>query len=273
MTTTSSVFVGVDVSKDTLDVAVLGQRGTRQYANHRAGIAELGEAMQRISPELNVEEATGGYERAVLQELYEVGLPVARVSANRVRQYARARGLQAEFGKHVQPRRYEAKSEVGQHLTALLVRRRQLGEMLKAEKNRLRKVHPALRSSIETVIQCLKGEIQRVDQEVRILLDQDPEWQKREQLLQSAQPVGSITAATLLAELPELGTLDRKQIAALVGLAPINCNSGKKLGYRKKGKGRSAVRSVLYMGGSAIPRLLKRSMSIWCRAVNSRKWP
>ena len=180
------------------------------------------------------------------------------MSANRVRQYARARGLLAktdrldamnlaEFGKHVQPRRYEAKSELGQRLTALLVRRRQLGEMLKAEKNRLRTAHPDLGSSIETVIRCLVEEIRRLDSEVRSLLDQDPEWQKKEQLLQSAQAVGPVTAATLLAELPELGTMDRKQMAALVGLAPINRDSGKKRGYRKTGKGRPAVRGVLYM--------------------------
>jgi transposase len=258
MTTTSAVYVGVDISKDSLDIAVLGQRRARQYANNRAGIAELRKAMSQLNPELIVVEATGGYERGVLQGLYEAGLPVARVSANRVRQYARARGLLAktdrldamnlaDFGKHVQPRRYEAKSELGQRLTVVLVRRRQLGEMLKAEKNRLRMVHPELGSSIEVVISCLEGEIRRLDGEVRSLLDQDPEWQEKEQLLQSVQAVGPVTAATLLAELPELGTLDRKQIAALVGLAPINRDSGKKRGYRKTGKGRQAVRGVLYM--------------------------
>jgi transposase len=99
-------------------------------------------------------------------------------------------------------------------------------------------------SSIETVIGCLMEEFKRLDQEVRSLLDQDPEWLKKEQLLQSAQAVGPVTAATLLAELPELGTLDRKEIAALVGLAPINRDSGKTRGYRKTGKGRPAVRGA-----------------------------
>jgi transposase len=258
MTTTSSVYVGVDVSKDILDVAVLGQRRVRQYANTQVGIAELRKAMDQLAPAMIVVEATGGYERAVLLGLFEARLPVARVSANRVRQYARACGLLAktdrldamnlaEFGKHVQPRLFVAKSDLGQRLTAVLVRRRQLGEMLKAEKNRLRTAHLDIGSSIETVIRCLVEEIRRLDGEVRSLLDQDPEWQKKEQLLQSAQAVGPVTAATLLAELPELGTLDRKQIAALVGLAPINRDSGKKRGYRKTGKGRPAVRSVLYM--------------------------
>ena len=153
----------------------------------------------------------------------------------------------AEFGKHVQPRLFVAKSDLGQRLTALLVRRRQLGEMQKAEKNRLRTAHLDIGSSIETVLGCLEEEMRRLDREVRALLDQDPEWLKKEQLLQSAQAVGPVTAATLLAELPELGTLDRKEIAALVGLAPINRDSGKKRGYRKTGKGRPAVRSVLYM--------------------------
>jgi len=254
----SPVFVGIDVSKDVLDVAVLGQRQVRQYANTRKGVGELGKVIRRVRPELIVVEATGGYERVVVKGLYAAGLPVARVSANRVRQYARARGLLAktdrldaqnlaEYGKAVRPRRFEAKSDLGERLSALLVRRRQLGEMLKAEKNRMRTVFPELGSSIERVIECLVEELRLLDQEIRTLLESDLEWQRREKLLESAQSVGVVTAATLLAELPELGKLDRKQIAALVGLAPLNRDSGKKRGYRKTGKGRLPVRNVLYM--------------------------
>jgi len=258
MTTVSRRYVGVDVSKDVLDVAILGEKRVRQYANSKAGIKELVEAMSQVTVGVIVVEATGGYERAVVQGLFAAGLPVARVNANRVRQYARARGLLAktdrldaqnlaDYGKHVQPRLYEAKSEQGQRLSAILVRRRQLVELVKAEKNRLRTVYPEMGASIERVLACLQEEIERLDQEIRTFLDNDPAWLEQEQLLRSAQSVGVVTAVTLLAELPELGRLDRKQIAALVGLAPINRDSGKRSRYRKTGKGRPLVRSVLYM--------------------------
>lgn len=258
MATDSKAYVGVDVSKDVLDVAILGEKRVTQYANSKAGIKDLVEAMSHVTLGMIVVEATGGYERAVVQGLFMAGLPVARVNANRVRQYARARGLLAktdrldaqnlaDYGKHVQPRLYEAKSEQGQRLSALLVRRRQLVELVKAEKNRLRTVYPEMRASIERVLGCLQEEIKRLDQEFRAFLDNDPAWLEQEQLLRSTQSVGVVTAATLLAELPELGRLDRKQIAALVGLAPINRDSGKRSRYRKTGKGRPLVRSVLYM--------------------------
>jgi len=258
MATGSKVYVGVDVSKDVLDVAILGEKRVEQYANTKAGIKDLVKAMSQVSPGVIVVEATGGYERAVVQGLFVAGLPVARVNANRVRQYARARGLLAktdrldaqnlaDYGKHVQPRLYEAKSEQGQRLSAILVRRRQLVELVKAEKNRLRTVYPEMGVSIERVLSCLQEEIKRLDQEIRTFLDNNPAWLEQEQLLRSTQSVGAVTAATLLAELPELGRLDRKQIAALVGLAPINRDSGKRSRYRKTGKGRPLVRSVLYM--------------------------
>lgn len=258
MTTRPLNHVGIDVSKDILDLAILEQNSVKQYSNAAAGIADLVAAMQQLSPAMIVVEATGGYERAVVQDLFEAGLPVARVSANRVRQYARAKGLLAktdrldalnlaDYGKHVQPRLFVAKSEQGQRLSAILVRRRQLVEMQKAEKNRLRLVYPDMGPSIERVIACLEAEIKRLDQEIRTFLDNDPEWLEQEQLLRSAKSVGPVTAATLLADLPELGKLDRKQIASLVGLAPINRDSGKRSRYRKTGKGRPSVRSVLYM--------------------------
>ena len=258
MTTRPFNHVGIDVSKDILDLAILERNSLKQYSNAAAVIADLVDAMQQLSPAMIVVEATGGYERAVVQDLFEAGLPVARVSANRVRQYARAKGLLAktdrldalnlaDYGKHVQPRLFVAKSEQGQRLSAILVRRRQLVEMQKAEKNRLRLVYPDMGPSIERVIACLMDEIKLLDQEIRTFLDNDPEWLEQEQLLRSAKSVGPVTAATLLADLPELGKLDHKQIASLVGLAPINRDSGKRSRYRKTGKGRPSVRSVLYM--------------------------
>jgi transposase len=251
-------YVGIDVAKDKLDLAILGQVRVSQIANGKSGIAELTSQLRICQPELIVVEATGGYQRAVVQGLLEAGLPVAVVNPQRVRQYARACGklaktdkidafLLAEFGKQVQPRRFEAPSEAGRYLEALLVRRKQLEEMLKAEKNRLRTVHIALRASLEAMIAHLKAEMKQLDMDVRKCMDEQEIWQEPKAILASAPGVGVVTIATLLAELPELGKMDRKKIAALVGVAPMNFDSGKKRGYRKTKGGRADVRSVLYM--------------------------
>ena len=258
MTTSSGKFVGIDVAKDKLDIAVLGEKKASQVTNDEAGIAKLIRKLQTLNPALIVVEATGGYQRAVVLGLYESGLPVAVVNPSRVRQYARASGLLAktdkldafnlaEFGKQMKPRRFEAKSEAGRYVSALLVRRRQLEEMLKAEKSRLRTVPAAMRPSVERIIEVLKEEIKQLEKELDQFMKENEGWQEQEQILTSAKGVGRITATTLLAELPELGKLDRKKIAALVGLAPMNSDSGKKRGYRKTKGGRMEVRNVLYM--------------------------
>ena len=258
MTTSRGKFVGIDVAKDKLDIAVLGEAKAGQVANDEKGIASLVKKMQALKPTLIVVEATGGYQRAVVLRLYEAGLPVAVVNPVRVRQYARASGLLAktdkldafnlaEFGKQMKPRKFEAKSEGGRYVSALLVRRRQLEEMLKAEKSRLRTVSGEMRGSVERMIEMLKEEIKRLEKELDRFMKENTDWQEQEAILTSAKGVGRITATTLLAELPELGKLDRKKIAALVGLAPMNFDSGKKRGYRKTKGGRMEVRNVLYM--------------------------
>jgi transposase len=258
MTTSRGKFIGIDVAKDKLDIAVLGETKASQVTNDEKGIGGLIKKMKALDPELIVVEATGGYQRGVVLGLYEAGLRVAVVNPARVRQYARACGQLAktdkldafnlaEFGKQVRPRQYEAKSEAGRYLSALLVRRKQVEEMLKAEKSRLRTVHAEMRSSLERMIKVLKDEIKCLEGELDGFMKEHGDWQGQEQILCSAKGVGRVTAATLLAELPELGKLDRKKIAALVGLAPMNSDSGKKRGYRKTKGGRSEVRSALYM--------------------------
>jgi len=258
MTTKTETYVGIDVSKDRLDLAVLEEKRIEQHANTAGGIKELVKEMKKLMPALIVVEVTGGYERGVVKALFEAELRVARVSGYRARQYARAKGLLAktdpldamnlaDYGKHVQPRLFEAKKEQGQCLAGKLARRRQLGAMLQAEKNRLRLAYGDIGASIERVIEFLQSEQKQLDEELRAYLDANPEWLEQEQLLRSMKAVGPVTAATLLAELPELGKLDNKQIASLVGLAPINQDSGKRSRYRKTGKGRPSVRNVLYM--------------------------
>jgi transposase len=258
MSEQQGVFVGIDVSKDSLDVGVSREKQVDQYGNDRKGIGRLVGELRRRNPSLIVVEATGGYEQAVVDGLYEAGLPVARVSPQRVRQYGRARGILAktdkidagnlaEYGEHIRPRLYVAKSQEEEHLSALLSRRKQVSEMLQAEKNRLRTACVDLRASFQTIIACLEEEMERLDKEERSYLEEHEELKEREQLLRSARSIGPVTAATLMAELPELGKLDRKQIAALVGVAPMNQDSGRRRGYRKTKGGRPDVRRTLYM--------------------------
>lgn len=258
MATSSGKFVGIDVSKNRLDVAVMGEAQTSQVTNNEEGIAKLVKQMQGLEPELIVVEATGGYQRAVVDGLFRSGLAVAMVNPSRVRQFARACGVLAKtdqldaqvlavFGERVKPRLYEGKDEKERELSGMLVRRRQLEEMLKAEKNRLRTVQPSLQGSIQRIIACLEGEKQVVEDQIHQYLTEQEAWQNQRRILGSAPGVGPVTTATLLADLPELGKLDGKKIAALVGVAPMNHDSGRKRGYRKTKGGRADVRSVLYM--------------------------
>jgi transposase len=254
----TSSYVGIDVSKERLDVAMLGEERGWQVENSQEGIAKLVQQIQEVCPELIVVEATGGYQRAVVEALFRAGLVVAVVNPARVRQFARACGLLAKtdkldaqvlavFGQKVQPRPYTGKSEAEKQLSALLVRRRQLDEILKAEQNRLRTISPSLKSSVQRMIVCLKEEKKILDLQIQQFVAEQDAWQEHTEILKSAPGVGQVTTATLLAELPELGKMDRKKIAALVGVAPLNYDSGKKRGYRKTKGGRGDVRSVLYM--------------------------
>ena len=253
----TSSYIGIDVSKARLDVAELGGR-VWQVDNTPDGIARLVQQMAEMQPELIVVEATGGYQRSIVDALFHAGISVAMVNPTRVRQFARACGLLAktdkldaqvlaDFGQRVQPKRYEGKTEAEKQLSALLVRRKQLEAMLKAEQNRLRTISPSLRGSVERIIAILREEKKRLEEQIHEFLKEQKAWQEQAEILGSAPGVGPVTTATLLADLLELGKMDRKKIAALVGVAPMNYDSGKKRGYRKTKGGRTAVRSVLYM--------------------------
>jgi transposase len=251
-------FVGIDVSKDKFDVAIYGEKGGTQATHNKKGIAKLVKQMCVCNPQLIVVEATGGYEETLVLALFEAGLPVALVSPQRVRQYAKAKGLLAktdpldaqllaEYGKAIQPRLFVGKREERKTLSALVGRRNQLNAMLQAEKNRLRASSGPVRKSLEEVIACLAAQLKQMDQEIRTLLQQHADLYSQEKLLRTAKSIGPVTAATLLADLPELGQLDRQAVAALVGVAPMNSDSGKKRGYRKTKGGRPEVRRMLYM--------------------------
>jgi transposase len=198
----TSNYVGIDVSKARLDVAELGG-GVWQVDNTLDGIATLVQQMAEMQPVLIVVEATGGYQRNVVDALFHAGLSVAVVNPARVRQFARACGLLAktdkldafvlaEFGQRVQPKRYEGKNEAEKQLSALLVRRKQVEEMLKAEQNRLRTIAPSLRSSVERSIAFLKDEKKRLEEQIEQFMKEQKAWQEQREILGSAPGVGKV---------------------------------------------------------------------------------
>ena len=263
--TSNSIFVGIDVSKGRLDVAA-GEKGEFwNEPNDEKGIPRLVERLKKINPTLIVLESTGGLERAVMIELIRAGLAVAMVNPGRVREYAKSIGqlaktdkldarLLARFGAAVQPAVTQLPNEAEEHLSALLARRKQLLEMLVAEENRLSSTARTMNANIEKHITWLKKELGDLNKEIDEFNRQDPELKEKNELMQSVKGVGPITASTLAADLPELGHLNKKKIAALVGVAPFNQDSGRMRGKRRIKGGRSSVRQVLYMAAIAATR-------------------
>ena len=264
MSASTEIFAGIDVSKLHLDLALWSDDRSWRFSNDPEGIEALTQQLVARAPTLIAIEATGGYERAAAHLLGQADLPVAIVSPRRVRDFARAKGLLAKtdrldahnlahFAQTVRPHPRPAISDALLHLAGLVSRRRQLLRMLTAERNRLRNAHPAALPNLQAHIAWLwcKSSTQRspvlASQAREALLRDQDELRPKAELLCSAPAVGMVTAATLLAECPELGTLDRKKIAALVGVAPMNKDSGNKTGKRRIMGGRAPLRSTLYM--------------------------
>lgn len=251
-------FIGVDVSQGWLDVALRPEGRVWRAANTKRGAAELAVELAALEPALVVLEPTGGLEAEVLEALAGVGLRAAPVNPRRVRDFARATGrlaktdaldaaLLAEYGERLRPPARERPSAAAQALRALVVRRRQLVKLLTAERNRLRRGHTAVRGEMVEHIAWLERAVERVEVEAQAALRAEPVWRERAALLRSVPGVGPTLTLTLLAELPELGRLDRRRIAALVGVAPDNRDSGARRGQRRIWGGRAAVRAALYM--------------------------
>jgi transposase len=256
------IFVGIDISKVWLDIAVHEREETHRVSNDDTGIAKLVEYMKEIKPRLIVLEPTGGFEMLVVAELTHVGLPVVVMNAKRVRDFARATGrlaktdkldakVLAHFAAAIRPPLRSLRSEEEERLTALLTRRRQVVDMLTVEKNRWVTVRAKMRTDIETHIQWLSTNLEELNKEIEDFIESSPAWKEKDALLQSVPGVGPVTSATMLGMLPELGKLNRQEIAALVGVAPINKDSGKKQGKRRVYGGRADVRSVLFMAALA----------------------
>jgi transposase len=254
------VFAGIDVSKSYLDVAVSGGSEVERFSNREAGISKLLSQLTKKKVSLVVVESSGGYEQAVVKQLWEAQVAVAVINPRQMRHFARSLGTQAKtdnidatilclFAERVKPTPTQKPSEDQEFLKELQGRRNDLLEMLVKEKNRLKAplCSPALKKSIRAVIRTLEAQIKAIDQQSKSFIENRPELYRLVSLLQSVKGVGFVLATTLLSDLPELGTINRKKIAALVGVAPFNRDSGNHCGYRSIAGGRRSVRKVLYM--------------------------
>lgn len=254
----ASIFVGIDVSKAALDVALRPQSAAWRCSNDEAGIAELVGRLQRLAPHVIVLEATGGLERLVVAALALAGLPVAVINPRQARDFAKATGrlaktdaldaaVLAHFADAIRPEPRPLPDAASQTLAALVERRRQLVGMLTAEKNRFPQTLPAVRAKVAAHISWLEQALKELNTELDQTLRASPLWRERDQLLRSVPGVGPTVALTLLAHLPELGHGSAKHVAALVGVAPLNRDSGAWRGTRAIWGGRRHVRAALYM--------------------------
>jgi transposase len=259
MTTTSQTpYVGIDVSKTQLDVAI-GENG--QFftsSNNGAGINNIVRQMHKAKPALIIVESTGGLETALVAELFSSGLPVALVNPGRVREFAKSIGLLAKtdkldakllarFAEAIKPTPTQLPTEEEQFLSALMSRRKQVIEMIVAENNRLLSTRLELRPRLQEHLDWLEAELEELNQQINDFISKTPVFKIKDEILQSTPGVGKITSAILLSDLPELGHLNRKKIAALVGVAPFNKDSGRRQGKRRVKGGRVTIRNVLYM--------------------------
>ena len=254
-----STYVGIDVAKARVDVAVrpTEQRWTITY--DEAGVQELVSHLKTLEPALVLLEATGGLELPIVVALATAALPVVVVNPRQVRDFAKATGtlaktvaldaaVLAHFADAVRPDVRPLKDAETQVLASLVARRHQVVAMLVSEKNRLRRAVSAVRPRVEAHIAWLEQELEDLDEGLRQTLRQSPLWREKDDLLRTVPGVGEQLSLTLLAYLPELGTLDRRQVAALVGVAPFNRDSGTLRGKRTVWGGRARIRAALYMG-------------------------
>jgi len=279
------ISIGIDVAKASLDVAVHETGEIWSADNNAGGCAALVARLIKLKPTRIVIEATGGYETLIAASLSAAALPVVVVNPRQVRDFAKATGqlaktdrldarVLAHFVAAIAPPLRPTKSEEAQHLEALLARRRQLVEMLVAEKNRLAAHRDrAVVKDLKTHIAWLERRLKQSDDELQRVLKASPVWRERDDLLRSAPGVGSVLSLTLLAQLPELGTLNRKQIAKLVGVAPFNWDSGQWRGSRHIWGGRAAVRAPLFMATLSAIRCNPIISSFYRRLIAAHKAP
>ena len=283
--TPARTYVGIDVAKAKLDIASEPPGWTTTTPNTEAGIHALVPQMQARAPERIVVEATGGYELPVVRALVEAGLPVIVVNPRQVRDFAKATGQLAKtdaldaqvlalFAARVQPPVRPHPTAATTELTALLARRRQVVAMLTAERHRLGKAAADIRPGIQAHIAWLTQQVTTLDDALTTRIRHSPVWQEQVDVLQSVPGVGPVLSRTLVAQLSELGTLTRRQIAALVGVAPLNRDSGTVRGARTCWGGRAPVRTALYMATLVATRcnpVIRHTYQTLCARGKKRK--
>lgn len=276
--------VGIDVSKARLDVAVRPSSEQFSVTNDDAGHKELRKRLLKLKPERVVLEPTGGYETAAVQVLVAAKLPVIVVNARQVRNFAQATGrlaktdridadVLAHFGEAIRPEIRPLPDAQLLELEALVNRRRQLVDMQAAEVKRKQTSPASVHENIDEVIEFLANQLADIDEDINKLIKTTPAWREADDILQSAPGVGPVLSRTLLALVPELGKLTRKQIAALVGVAPFNNDSGKAVGKRTTWGGRAPVRAVLYMATLAARRFNPLITAMFDRLLSNGKAP
>lgn len=275
-------FIGIDVAKAQLDIAIRPSGARWAVPNDASGVPTLVDRLQALQPTLIVLEATGGLERLVTSALATAGLPVVVVNPRQVRDFARATGQLAKtdaldaralahFADVIRPIPRPLPDAQTQELRALLGRRQQLVAMRTAEQNRLTGTSGRLQTDIVAHITWLNERLTTLDDDLETVLRGSPLWRENDDLLQSTPGIGPVCARTLLLELPELGTLTRQQIATLVGVAPLNCDSGTLRGRRMIWGGRARVRAVLYMGTLVATRYNPRIKAFYERLLAAGK--
>lgn len=255
--TQEKTWVGIDVSQTHLDGYLLPQGTSFQVANTEAGVQTLIAQLKSSPPHLVVAESTGGLERTLVARLHQAAIPVAIVNPRKVKGFAIALGkaktdkLDAEviarFAQSVKVQPQPMIAASAQQLSDLMHRRQQLVDIQVAEKNRLSRASKLVQADIEDHLKHLQQRIESLNQQIQTLGQQQSDWQRKDKILQSVKGIGAVTAALCLVELPELGQLSEKQIARLVGVAPLNHDSGKHTGKRRIAGGRTQVRCGLYM--------------------------
>jgi transposase len=254
----TACFVGIDISKDHLDLHARPDGSTARFTNDADGIAALVTRVAQLKPQRIVLEATGGFETSLAAALAGVGLPVVIVNPRQVRDFAKAAGklaktdaidaaVLAHFAEAIRPEVRPLPDADARALAALVDRRRQLLEMRTAEKNRLALASPRVATSLRAHIAWLSKQLDQVDKELGELIEASPLWCAKDDLLQGVPGIGPVVSRVLVSELPELGTLSAKRIASLVGVAPMSRDSGRMSGTRSITGGRAGVRSGLYM--------------------------
>jgi transposase len=252
------IFVGIDVCKAHLDVAIRPTGQTLSVTNDKAGIKILVKHLEKLQPTLVVLESTGGVERQVILALIGADISVVMANPRQIRDFAKSTGqlaktdridaaVLAHYAEAIRPKPRPLPDELSLELRALTVRRRQLIGMIVAEKNHLTMASKAIKKRITAHIAYLEQELDRADQDLDRFIQKNPTWKENQELLCSTPSIGPVSSRTLLAELPELGTLGRKQISALVGVAPFPRDSGTLKGRRTIWGGRASVRGALYM--------------------------